>query len=81
MNQDELLVLIDRAVAEGWRELDLSGQELTEIPEALAKLTNLTQLYLSYNQIREIPEALAKLTNLTQLVLSYNQIREIPEAL
>ncbi|WP_375471342.1 COR domain-containing protein, partial [uncultured Nostoc sp.] len=53
----------------------------TEIPEALAKLTNLTQLYLGNNQITEIPEALAKLTNLTQLYLSINQITEISEAL
>ncbi|MFN6437315.1 MAG: leucine-rich repeat domain-containing protein [Nostoc sp. DedSLP01] len=169
MTQDELLVLIDRAVAEGWRELDLSGQELTqlpveigklqqleslilgkkvegyeevgnryfqkvsgnnfktlplellnlpnlrkldisgnplesildvvtqillyleelilirveltEIPDAIAQLTNLTQLHLDSNQITEIPEAIAKLTNLTQLHLSDNQITEIPEAI
>ncbi|BAY21081.1 small GTP-binding protein domain-containing protein [Calothrix sp. NIES-2100] len=81
MTQDELLLLINRAAAEGWRKLDLSGQKLTEIPEAIAKLTNLTQLYLSYNPITEIPEAIAKLTNLTQLILSYNQITEIPEAI
>ncbi|WP_374939414.1 COR domain-containing protein [Tolypothrix sp. FACHB-123] len=81
MTQDELLLLIDRAAAEGWRELDLSGQELTEIPEALAKLTNLTQLHLGGNEITEIPEALAQLTNLTQLDLSDNQITEILEAL
>ncbi|WP_242055776.1 leucine-rich repeat protein [Scytonema hofmannii] len=81
MTQDELLVLIDRAVAEGWRELDLSGQKLTEIPDAIAQLTNLTQLHLSNNEITEIPEAIAQLTNLTQLVLSINQITEIPEAI
>jgi internalin A len=78
MTQDELLALIDRAAAEGWQELDLSGKNLTEIPEAIAKLTNLTQLYLYNNQITQIPEAIAKLTNLTQLDLSGNQITEIP---
>nr|WP_242039802.1 COR domain-containing protein [Anabaena sphaerica] len=81
MKQDELLVLIDRAAAEGWEKLDLSRKNLTEIPEAIAKLTNLTQLYLNNNQITEIPEAIAKLTNLTQLVLYNNQITEIPEAI
>ncbi|QYX31879.1 leucine-rich repeat domain-containing protein [Sphaerospermopsis torques-reginae] len=81
MTQDELLALIDRAAAEGWQELYLSGKNLTEIPEAIAKLTNLTQLYLSGNQITEIPEAIAKLTNLTKLDLSENQITEIPEAI
>ncbi|MDZ7964817.1 MAG: COR domain-containing protein, partial [Nostoc sp. DedSLP03] len=50
----------------------------TQIPEALAKLTNLTQLDLRNNQITQIPEALAKLTNLTQLDLNGNQITQIP---
>ncbi len=81
MTQDELLVLIEQAAAEGRKTLDLSGKKLTKIPEAIAKLTNLTQLYLSSNQITEIPEAIANLTNLTQLYLSYNQITEIPEAI
>jgi len=81
MTQDELLALIDRAVAEGWRELDLPRQELTELPEAVASLTNLTHLYLSNNQITEIPEAVANLTNLTHLYLFNNQITQIPELL
>ncbi|WP_448265733.1 leucine-rich repeat domain-containing protein [Nostoc sp. DSM 114159] len=46
MTQDELLVLIDRAAAEGWRELDLSGQELTELPREIGKLKQLESLIL-----------------------------------
>ncbi|MEH2339026.1 leucine-rich repeat protein [Nostoc sp.] len=46
MTQDELLVLIDRAVAEGWQELDLSGQELTELPVEIGKLKQLESLIL-----------------------------------
>jgi internalin A len=46
MTQDELLVLIDRAAAEGWRELDLSGQELTELPGEIGKLQQLESLIL-----------------------------------
>ncbi|MDZ8263669.1 leucine-rich repeat domain-containing protein [Nostoc sp. ChiQUE01b] len=46
MTQDELLVLIDRAVAEGWQELDLSGQELTELPVEIGKLQQLESLIL-----------------------------------
>ncbi|MEH2449445.1 MAG: leucine-rich repeat domain-containing protein [Nostoc sp.] len=46
MTQDELLILIDRAVAEGWRELDLSGQELTELPVEIGKLQQLESLIL-----------------------------------
>ncbi|MEH1824887.1 MAG: COR domain-containing protein [Nostoc sp.] len=46
MTQDELLQLIDRAVAEGWQELDLSGQELTELPVEIGKLQQLESLIL-----------------------------------
>ncbi|MBC1279938.1 leucine-rich repeat domain-containing protein, partial [Nostoc sp. UCD121] len=46
MTQDELLVLIDRAVTEGWQELDLSGQELTELPVEIGKLQQLESLIL-----------------------------------
>nr|WP_262984667.1 leucine-rich repeat domain-containing protein [Nostoc sp. PA-18-2419] len=41
------------------RELDLSYNQISEIPEAIANLTNLRELVLSYNQISEIPEAIA----------------------
>jgi internalin A len=81
MTQDELLALIDRAAAEGWRELDLSNKNLTKISEVIAKLTNLTQLDLRNNQITEIPEAIAKLTNLTYLNLNFNKITQISEAI
>ncbi|WP_392533729.1 leucine-rich repeat protein [Nostoc sp. C117] len=46
MTHEELLQLIDRAVAEGWRELDLSGQELTELPVEIGKLQQLESLIL-----------------------------------
>jgi internalin A len=46
MTQKELLQLIDRAVAEGWQELDLSGQELTELPVEISKLQQLESLIL-----------------------------------
>ncbi|BAY31141.1 small GTP-binding protein domain-containing protein [Nostoc carneum NIES-2107] len=49
MTQDELLLLIDRAAAEGWRELDLSGQELTELPGEIGKLQQLESLILGKN--------------------------------
>ena len=46
MTKDELLALIDQAAAEGWTELDLSGQGLTELPEEIGKLTQLERLIL-----------------------------------
>jgi len=59
----------------------LSDNQLTEIPESLTKLSNLTQLDLRNNKLTEIPESLTKLSNLTQLDLSLNQLTEIPESL
>ncbi|MDZ7955185.1 leucine-rich repeat domain-containing protein, partial [Nostoc sp. DedQUE09] len=52
-----------------------------QIPEAIAKLTNLTVLSLSNNQITQIPEAIANLTNLTSLYLYNNKITQIPEVI
>jgi internalin A len=46
MTQDELLALIERAAAENWTELDLSGQGLTELPPEIGKLTQLEILIL-----------------------------------
>ncbi|MBC1256952.1 leucine-rich repeat domain-containing protein [Trichormus variabilis] len=46
MTQDELLILIEQAATEGWRELDLSGQELTELPGEIGKLQQLESLIL-----------------------------------
>lgn len=74
MTQDELLALIDRAAAEGWEELDLSGKNLTEIPEAIAKLTNLTLLDLSGNQITEIPLEVLNTKNAKEI---FNYLRQI----
>jgi internalin A len=61
--------------------LNLSQNQISEIPESLSQLTNLTELYLWGNQISEIPESLSKLTNLTELYLWQNQISGIPESL
>jgi internalin A len=81
MTQDELLALIDRAVDEGWTELDLAGKRPIKIPKAISKLTSLITLDLWGNQITRIPDAILKLTNLTSLYLSENQITQIPDTI
>ena len=81
MTRDEILKVIEQAAAEGWTELDLSQKGLTEIPEEISQLSNLTTLNLNGNQIKEIPRAIAQLANLTSLNLKFNQIKEIPEAI
>ena len=72
---------IEKARREGARTLDIRGLKLRELPEAIASLTELQQLYLCNNQLTELPEALASLTQLHDLDLSRNQLRELPEAI
>jgi len=79
MNNVRVLALIEQAAAEGRTMLVLSGNDLTEIPEAIAKLANLTHFILSRNKITQIPEAITKLTNLTYLELFDNKITQIPD--
>ncbi|MDZ7963899.1 MAG: COR domain-containing protein, partial [Nostoc sp. DedSLP03] len=45
-----------------------------QLPEALASLTQLQQLYLDNNQLSQLPEALASLTQLQQLYLDNNPL-------
>jgi internalin A len=47
--------------------------------EAIAQLTNLTELSLGGNQITRIPDAIGQLTNLTTIELWGNQIMAIPD--
>ena len=54
---------------------------LTEVPEALWKLTALERLYLANNQLATLPEALGQLTALQWLDLSDNQFTTLPETL
>ncbi|MCB1231028.1 MAG: leucine-rich repeat domain-containing protein [Verrucomicrobiae bacterium] len=59
--------------------LDLSFNQLTELPESLAQLTSLRFFFLSNNQLTELPEWLVQLTSLQSLDLSGNPLTELPE--
>jgi hypothetical protein len=54
---------IATALTEHATILDLSGLDLTALPEALGELAQLQQLDLSHNQLTALPEALGKLTS------------------
>ena len=70
--------LIEEAVREGASKLNLSGQNLRNIPSEIAQLQNLTELNLSNNQLSSIPPEISQLQSLTQLYLSDNQLSSIP---
>ncbi|MBN2392473.1 MAG: GTP-binding protein [Anaerolineae bacterium] len=74
MNQDELLKLIDQAAWEGWTELDLSNEGLTELPPEIGRLTTLRSLNLSGNQLTALPPQIVRLVTLRSLYLGGNRL-------
>ncbi len=81
MNQRELLGKIEQAAREKATSLDLSYNQLSSLPPAIAQLQNLQGLDLSYNQLSSLPPAIAQLQNLQGLYLSYNQLSSLPPAI
>ncbi|MEO7840152.1 MAG: COR domain-containing protein [Anaerolineales bacterium] len=61
--------------------LDLSYNELIDLPEFLTKLKNLKTLDLNFNKLASLPEAITKLQNLKTLDLSHNQLASLPESI
>lgn len=64
------------------RWLDLSRNQLTELPPALADMHGLTRLHLQYNRIRLTPETariLSERTTLRSLVLTDNPLGISPD--
>ena len=62
-------------------KLDLSHQDITDIPEDIFTLTKLKILGLDSNNIWEISDKITQLTALEVLDLSHNQLVEIPAVL
>lgn len=60
------------------KKLNLSCQNLTEIPSYVFEHTNLTKLVLSRNAITRVPKEIAKLKRLEVLDLTYNNLETIP---
>jgi internalin A len=81
MTDQELLQIIEKAARDKKTTLDLSGNQLTTLPEAIAQLSNLSGLDLSGNQLTTLPEAIAQLSNLRVLYLRNNQLTTLPEAI
>ena len=59
--------------------LDLSDNQLSELPEKFSELKKLKIAFFSDNQFKVFPEVLAKCPNLTMIGFKSNQIHTIPE--
>ena len=92
MTEEELLQAIEQAAAEGWTELDLSGNELTVLPAEIGKLTQLKKLILGKykydeegyivgsiaNNLSELPKEIGLLNQLEELLIVGNKLSELP---
>ncbi|PAV12530.1 hypothetical protein ASJ81_05925 [Methanosarcina spelaei] len=58
--------------------LNLSGNQLTQVPREIGELKNLTILDLSENTLTTLPQEIGELKNLTTLDLSRNQLMQLP---
>jgi tetratricopeptide (TPR) repeat protein len=56
-----------------------AGEKLSELPEDVTKLTDLSILILRGNNLKVLPASIGKLTNLKKLVLVNNQLTTLPD--
>lgn len=58
--------------------LDLSFNQLTELPSSLIEVTGLSVLKVDSNQLTSLPHGLSRLGRLKRLSASHNRITELP---
>jgi len=78
MTKAELLAKIRQAKEEQWLELDLSNQEITELPPEIGRLQALQVLNLGENQLSQLPPEIGQLQALQSLFLRTNQLSHLP---
>jgi internalin A len=79
--KDPLNAVRDRirnAKSRRFRKLDLSGQNLYELPSEIGQLQSLERLDISNNQLTELPDELWGLTRLKHLNLAENRLSHVP---
>ena len=57
------------------RELNLTRNQLQQLPEEIELMTNLTKLDLSNNLLEELPKSIQNMTKLKNIVISGNKFR------
>lgn len=72
MNKEDVLETIKTAKKENSTFLDLSGNELSEIPPEIGELTDLEEINLGRNKLSGLPKEIGSLTNLVKLNIGQN---------
>lgn len=67
------------SLADSLEVLDLSGNQLTGLPDMLAQLPNLKIVFASNNQFTELPEVLGRCEKLEMVGFKSNQITSVSE--
>ena len=62
-------------------ELDISGANITRVPDEIGNMVQLERLTLSENKIESLPETIGLLTNLRTLFLFHNRLQSLPQSL
>jgi hypothetical protein len=66
-------------LAETLEILDLSGNDLSELPSSISQLKNLRILFFARNKFTEFPKVLSECLNLNMIGFKSNQIHTVPE--
>jgi hypothetical protein len=67
-------------LADSLEILNLSGNQLSSLPDELTKLKNLKIIFCSENQFTHLPEVLGEFEHLNMVGFKANQIRHCPES-
>jgi internalin A len=81
MERPSVQNLIAQAAEEKWEELDMSGMDISELPDSIGNLTSLTFLDLRNNQLNALPDSIGNLTSLIFLDLRNNKLNTLPDSI
>jgi Leucine-rich repeat (LRR) protein len=60
------------------KKLDLTYNNITQLPIEIVQLTRITTLSLAYNKLTQLPGEIGQLTQLTTLYLQNNNLTQVP---